>query len=148
MHVRQLMLNLFSKNPSLFIRKKQNTAIVRMRSKDIYLFIKNYLIWNGKKYYSVHLKDKASKYSKKFLKGFVRGLFDTDGSMNRNLPRAVFGTVSKLLSNNVEEILSLLNINYTKNTVIDKRVNRKPLILIEIRRSNINKFFNTIKPAH
>jgi intein/homing endonuclease len=147
-HVRQLMLDLFSKNPSLFIRKNQNTAIVRMRSKDIYLFIKNYLIWNGKKYYSVHLKDKVSKHSKEFLKGFIRGVFDTDGFINRNMPRVVFGTVSKNLSNDVVETLALFKIRHTKNIIISKRKNRKPLILVEISRSNLNEFFDTFKLIH
>lgn len=147
-HVKLLMLELFSKNPYVFTRKDQNEAIVRMRSKDIYLLIKSYLTWNGRKSHSIRLKNDVKMHSKKFLKGFVRGLFDTDGFIDRNVPRVVFGTVSKLLSSNVEEILSLLKINYTKNTIIDKRTNRKPLNLIEISRKNMNEFFSTVKPFH
>lgn len=147
-HVKLLMLELFSKNPYVFTRRDQNESIVRMRSKDIRLLINNYLTWKGRKSHSICLKNDVKTHSKKFLKGFVRGLFDTDGFIDRSIPRVIFGTVSKLLSNNVEEILSLLKIGYTKNTVIDKRANRKPLLLIEISRRNMNEFFNDIKPFH
>jgi intein/homing endonuclease len=147
-HVKLLITELFSKKPYVFERKDQNESIVRMRSKDIYLIIRNYLIWNGRKSHSVHLKDGIKTYSNEFLKAFVRGLFDTDGFINRSKPRVVFGTVSKLLSNNVEEILSLMKISYIKNTIIDKRGNRKPLNLIEISRSHTDKFFELIKTIH
>ena len=147
-HVKLLISELFSKNPYVYMRKDQNEASVRMRSKDIYLLIKNYLSWNGRKSHSVCLKNDIKIYSKKFLKGFIRGLFDTDGFIDRNKSRAIFGTVSECLSRNVEETLGLFKIDYKKNIRIDKRGNRKPLILIEISRNHVNKFFNLIEPMH
>jgi intein/homing endonuclease len=147
-HVKSLISELFSKEPYVFIRKKGNVAMIRIDSKDIYLFIKSYLEWTGKKSHSVGLKKSPKDYTNDFLRGFVRGLFDTDGFIDRTVPRAVFGTVSKHLAKNMEEVLSLLGINYTKNVVIDKRGNRKPLIMIEIFRSQTNRLLKLINPVH
>lgn len=146
-HVILVMTKLFSKKPHVY-RTKSNMVLVRITSKDVYLFLKTFLEWRGKKSHSVYLKNNIEDYSQEFLKSFLRGLFDTDGLIRRSIPRFVFGTVSRKLSNNVEKILATLNIRYTKNIIIDKRGGRKPLVLIEIFRRDANSFLENIQPIH
>jgi len=147
-HVKALMANLFSKEPHIFVRKKGNMTLIRITSKDVYLFLKNYLNWENKKSFSVCLKKGTQNYPIDFLKGFVRGLFDTDGMIKRSIPRFVFGTISSKLATNVENVLLMLDIRYTKNIVVDKRKNRKPMVLIEIFRRDANLFLKNINPIH
>jgi len=147
-HVKQVILNLFSKNPNIINRKDDNTTYIRIRSKDAHLFIKNYLTWKNKKSSSICLRNDIKHYSNEFLKGFICGLFDTDGFIDKDTSRAVFGTISNSLVTNVEEVFSLFNIKYTKNVHIDKRGNRKPLSHINVSRKDIDKFFNLINPIH
>jgi hypothetical protein len=147
-HVKSVMRKLFSKNPHNLLSKKDNTTILKFNSKDVYLFVKDYLQWEGKKYHSVCLKHDLRKYSRKFLIGFLRGVFDTDGHINRKIPRANFATVSEALVKNVEEALTFSRLTYSSRRYVDKRGNRKPLFLIEIRRSDLNRFFELIKPVH
>ena len=76
-------------------------------------FVKSYLVWEDKKGYSVGLKKDINEYSDDFLRGFARGLMDTDGSASGyglNLE-----VVSLSLIMNLKEILEKFSITHSFN---------------------------------
>tara|TARA_Y100000034_G_C6806195_1_gene362002 strand:- start:353 stop:1033 length:681 start_codon:yes stop_codon:yes gene_type:complete len=102
------MMNL--RTNTFFKKYKGKLSVIELvvRSKDFYKFIRKYLIWEGKKTYSVRLKSYINGYSDDFLRGFVRGLMDTDGFVE--ISGVAFGVVSRDLVLNFEAILSKFNI--------------------------------------
>ena len=105
--LKKFLTDLFSKKPRVYKDDKNNVYIIDYYSKDIYLLIKKYLIWNENKTKSVKLK-KIDKNNVPFLIGFLRGLFDTDGGIYAPKKKVAFGTSSKLLAHQIKEILAIL----------------------------------------
>lgn len=89
-----------------------NMILIQIISKDISNHIKKFLFWEGKKTYSVRLKKQPKYYSLDFLKGFCRGLMDSDGwSTKGNL---MISCVSEKLMNNLSESLTICGVPHLK----------------------------------
>jgi len=146
-HISGLIKRIFDKFPYVYVRKNYNVSMIRIISKTAYDFLKKFLDWEDKKTYSIHLKNRFI-LSQNFIQGFLKGILDTDGFVNKDMKRIVFSTTSKHLAEDIEESLKMFNFNFFKNVHIDTRKNRKPLFLFEINHSNFDKFMATIQPVH
>lgn len=139
----------FSKKPMIFIDSKYNRVYIRYYSKTIYNFLKKFLAWDDYKTATIRLKGKIRDYNTNFLVGFLRGLIDTDGSISKN--RISYGTVSKKLAKQVEEILKIIKIKHSFYVVNDKRKNRLPMFHFSVHGENssiLNKLINPRNPSH
>lgn len=91
------------------IRKDtKNVFIVYVFSTRLVNLIKKYLTWNDNKSRSIRLK--SSKHKILFIKGFLRGLLDTDGCTNQG--SVEFSTVSKYLANQMAHFLKLVKFEF------------------------------------
>lgn len=97
---------LFSIIPKLIIRKDQNTLYSRIISKKIFLFLESIGMPKGKKKnLSIPL---WIKYDSAYLKAFIRGVYDTDGSIilrKRKQNSVSLKMKSKVLVNEIKEAL-------------------------------------------
>ncbi len=131
-----------AKKPYIYYRK--NVVVVRVVSKEIISFIKNFLEWNGKKAHTVSLKKNVNKLSTKFLIGFLRGLIDSDGYVRKGRKEIYFGSVSEKLIHNFTKILDLFHFKYKvyKQT---KGIN-KHFYKVRIANEEVDKFCRLVRP--
>jgi hypothetical protein len=139
----------FNKKPMNYILKFKGRPTVVVNSyysKELLILIQKYLKWEGKKTYSVELRDLNLK-NKQFNIGFIRGLIDTDGSLDRKRNRLSFSTVSTVLVKQAERIIeSLLGKRPKHYIIIDKRGIRKDLHIITVHGKNAKDLIDIIKP--
>lgn len=89
-------------------RDSKNVWIVYVFSEKLQNLIKKYLKWKNNKSRTVRLA--KINYSKSFLKGFLRGLLDTDGCLNQG--QAEITTVSKNLKIQISYILKKIGFDF------------------------------------
>ncbi len=139
-----VLFPLFGKKPKIY--QQENRLIARYYSKEIYLFIKEYLDWsdNRPKTYTVHLKNRKQKIN--FMKGFLCGSIDSDGHISE---KAIsFASVSSRLIHDISDFLTKLEFDHKVIKYIEKRPNRQDLYQINIRKAQRNKFHALIKPRN
>lgn len=124
-------------NPHLYKRESNGTLELTLSSKSFILFIKKYLIWDGKKTYSVCLKENIKDYSDEFIRGFVRGLMDTDGYVE--ISNVGIMCVSGDLIKNLRDIFDSLGIKYKFSIKIFKE-KRKDGHLIRVYRDSLGNY--------
>ena len=107
----ELLTKFFNKKPYFYRYPKGGKIIVRYKSKDIYKFLKHYLTWEGKKTYSVSLKN--SSHSRGFYKGFIRGYLDCDGYTTKDRSAAHLFGVSKKMIIQIGKIIEILGFKYS-----------------------------------
>jgi len=140
-----LFKKIFSKKPQCYTKNNDHVYVIRYYSKDIYNLIKKYLDWNGKKTYSIKLKDMLNN-PKEFNIGFLRGLFDTDGSYYRPKKRISYGTVSKELHS---QTLSLLrSLGFEPKYHISNPKDKSRFYSVVLHGEQSNKFIKLIKPRN
>ncbi|HLD12180.1 MAG TPA: LAGLIDADG family homing endonuclease [Candidatus Nanoarchaeia archaeon] len=135
----------FSKEPYVYYIQKDedlSAIITGYSSKEIYLFIKEYLVWEGKKSYSVRLKSLADK---KLNLGFLRGLIDTDGNFHRPKNCLSFSTVSPKLATQVLLIIKQL-FNIEASLYIAQEEGKADLYRISLYSKNAKNILEKIKP--
>ena len=140
-----ILSKMFDKPPRLYDFQGKSITIT-YKSKLIYEFIKEYLNWNDKKTYTVLLR--SLNHSKDFLIGFLRGYFDGDGYSKEDQRTAQFITTSKIMYNQLQEILSLLKLRFDSRVYHDKREGRHTAYYIILRRLEAVKFINLIQPRN
>ncbi len=137
-HLKYLLIRL-NLNPFLCYGKYTNSMEVRVHSKEYLKLIKKYLVWEDKRTYSIRLKNKLESYSEDFIKGFVRGVMDTDGFVE---PYNVScGCTSEKLILNLAEIYDKFKIIY-KLTRKKRMPERKDLFLIRVKKESLIDYFN------
>lgn len=148
LYVKGLYEKIFNKK---FRIEKSNPTTLRLTtySKEIYNFFTNYLDYNTKiKHSTVKLKN--IKFPLNFKIGFLRGLFDTDGSIwfikKEKRWKAVYYTTSKLLAYQISTILSKLGINNGMHVQIRNYRSEKPVYYVNIWKNSVDKFINVVKP--
>ncbi|MGA3021175.1 MAG: LAGLIDADG family homing endonuclease, partial [Candidatus Micrarchaeales archaeon] len=122
--VAQLFYKVFNKRPWIYEYPPYNVTIVRIISKEVLNFFKEYLIWKRAKSLTIGLKNRKS-HEKKFYSGFLRGLIDTDGSVWNKT--ATFSTISSNLKEDILFSLEKFHVRYKCYLQKDKRANRKPV---------------------
>ena len=108
------------------------------KSKKIYDLISYFLRIGNNKTLNVCLNDELQNYSKEFLRYFVRGIFDTDGSVQSRRVRVK--CISKNLMLQVSDILTQNQIANSLRLVKDKRDNCHDCYEITIGKEQINRF--------
>ncbi len=141
-----MLLKLLQKSPYVYVRSKENEIILRYKSKKLISLIKTFLFWKGKKTYSVRLKNGA--YPKKFLLGFLRGVFDGDGYSDGDRRRISFITVSNYLAKQINEILIVFGFTPIFYKYDNVRPNRAPLYKIYLTKSQAVQFIKIINPRN
>lgn len=136
---------IFNKKPMVISRSKENVFIIKYYSKEIFKLIKTYLIWHGFKTYSVHLRS-ITDYPKDFYIGFLRGLFDTDGSFYKPKSRLSYGTVSKELALQVLSIIK--SYGFHPNYYVSKQKNRSKFHTIALHGDQSRNFIKLINPRN
>ncbi|MEK6910331.1 MAG: hypothetical protein AABW82_01005 [Nanoarchaeota archaeon] len=112
------------------IMENKSVFIVNISSKEYIEFIKSYLIWEKGKTFSIRLRKEISEYSDDFLRGFARGLMDTDGFMNT--ANAACACISEKLMNNLADIFIKNNLEITRR-VLARGGNTRPLHFVRVR---------------
>lgn len=135
------LLKKLNLNSCFIYNRKENTVNVSTSSKDFIQFIKKFIIWEDKKTYSVRLLGKLSEYDLNFLRGFARGLMDTDGFVENC--GVGCGSTSKELISNLEDIFNKFGIE-SKRSVKMRTPLRKNLHLIRIGKKNLRSFYEEI----
>ncbi len=141
-YLQNLILELFGKKASL--NKRKSVIVTTVYGKPIIEFLRKYVTWIGKKTYSISLKSDLSEYSNDFLRGFVRGLFDTDGCVNKNKLQLIYGSVSRKLTDQVSEILEILVLSHSYSVLRGKGKRRDFNYIQMYGRDNIKKFSNIV----
>ncbi|MBS3139531.1 helix-turn-helix domain-containing protein [Candidatus Woesearchaeota archaeon] len=142
--IKNVLVPLFNKKPMQFL--EENRLNLCYNSKELYGFIKQYLLWDHhlKKTYTVRLI--SNNYSKKFLIGFIRGSLDSDGHFSSD--KISFATVSTNLKDNIISALKILDLTYSVGYYVDKRPNRVGIYHINIPKGEHPKFISLIKPRN
>ncbi|MFH0870055.1 MAG: LAGLIDADG family homing endonuclease [archaeon] len=77
--IKKLFQGLFGLEPNLYLRKDQNCVVSRLRSREVFAFLVNKGIFVGRKT-NLTIPPWITNNNSYFT-SFVRGLFDTDGSV-------------------------------------------------------------------
>ena len=139
-YIQNFFTRFFSKKPMNYENVKSNVYTTNYYSKEIYLLIKKYLYWDGNKTKTVGLRN-INKNDKEFLIGFLRGLFDTDGGINKAKNKTAFGTASKKLAYQIKEILEIFNLKPGFY-----KYKNKDFWYIDLYGKRTDKFMSLIKP--
>ena len=151
-YVTDLSQELFNIKPFILYRKDQKTIYLRILSKAIYTYLKEIGFKEGIK---GRIKIPLWIYNNtSFMKFFVRGLFDTDGSISlKNKEKKIYPVISivsksDLLLRKVSSFLKKQGITFyfCKEKVIKPRY-KKPLITFRLQINgykNLNKWFEII----
>jgi len=117
-YIKRLFLELFNKEVKICERKKENAIFIRFSDKNIFNKFIDLGYPCGEKYAKLNVP-KWIKEDKENIASFIRGLFDTDGSVvlskqNKDIPyypRFEISTKSKILAEEVKALLNQLYIN-------------------------------------
>lgn len=123
-------------NPHIIERDK-SVLILTVNSKEYIEFIKTYLTWEKDKTYTIRLKEGISRYSDNFLRGFARGLMDTDGFLNQG--NAVCACISEQLIDNLADIFLKFNFSITRR-ILARKGNSRPLYFVRVRRKSLESY--------
>jgi len=119
----------------------QNVTIVDIYGKKISDHIKSFLTWDKNKTSTVRLTKSPSFHSLDFLKGFCRGLFDSDGWTTKN--NLMISCISVRLMKNLSESLKMHGISHL-NTKWKGKDEINPRIAIFLDKINTIKYFKII----
>ncbi len=133
------------------------TLVVQIHGEEAVNLIKRFLTFKSgdgeKKTYSVRLLNSVESYSKKFLRGFIKGLVASDGSVyfkyypnrNRFFKNIEVNLTSKELALQYKNALDMFGINSRFYTYIPKNLIAKPVYEVHIKAlSSIQKFYYKI----
>lgn len=109
--LQNLIRQIFGKESAMY--ELENKILLVVYGKDILELIKEHLRWHGKKGSSVRLRHNLSFYSTDFLRGFVRGLFDTDGNVSKKKAQIMLGSISRRIILQVSDILKMLDLEHS-----------------------------------
>lgn len=136
--IRKLLRDVYGKSGKMYIY--ENITIVEIFGKVIINHIHKFLTWENKKTYSVRLKGNINKLSLDFLRGFCRGLIDTEGWITKN--NLMLSCVSDQLMNDLSNSLNILRIPHLKTSWKRKDENRH--IALFFNKKNTIEFFKKI----
>lgn len=125
-----IIFQIFRKKPNIWYDKKGHVYRVILHGKEIYMLLKNFLIWKKNKTQTIHLNQKIFR-DKELMKGIIRGLINTDGNVYDRKCRISFGSISKILIYQCSKILNEFKIDY-KLYKINRRKNHKNFYSIVI----------------
>jgi len=141
MHVLKLYKDLFGITARTYTQKECNKIKCFAYSKEVVNHLSStYSVPIGKKKGNLKIP-KQIKSNKPLLRAYIRGLFDTDGSIHRHHPKtAMLGIISRdpIFIKEVKQ--ALLTLNFTTS------LSNKNLYIYK--KKEIDKFFKEIKPSN
>jgi len=137
--IKNLITRVYGRTATIYPQGKM--FIVQISSKAIINNIKEFLIWDSNKTYSVQLKNPIDKYSKNFLKGFCRGLIKADGWITKN--NLMISCTSDELMNDLSKSLEILKLPHLK-TSWKRKDERKRQIALFFNKENTKKFLEIV----
>lgn len=148
-YLKKKFIEWFDKKPQEYYTnyngKKSKIELV-YDSKQLYLFLRRYLSWTGKKAYTIKLK-KLNIKDKEFNLGFVRGLIDTDGNYYAPKRRLSYATTSRELINQVFRIFKH-NIKIDPKFYLYKKSKRSDLYTLSVHGVEAKKSIELVKPKN
>jgi len=138
-HIIYLYKYLFNIKAKKYIQ--QNKVKCYASSKKLIEFLtKQYAIPRGKKKEKLHIPEKI-KLNENLLKSYIRGVFDTDGTIHRHHKKdAMLGLISRDKKFIEELKIALDRLNFNSS------LNNKNLYIYK--KEQIDKFFKEIKPSN
>ncbi len=135
----------FGKKCYVLIRKNYNTIIVRIKSKRIYEILREYVDWKiGKKTYTIHFKEEKVR-DERLLKGILRGLIASDGSIYVPKRKLTYSTVSKKLIKQLSSFYSQIGIENKIYKIKPRKNNEHMIYTIDLYgNEKIRKLINFI----
>lgn len=147
-YLNKFLTNFFEKQPRIYGRMSNGVEITEYYSKDIYQLLRKHLVWENNKTKTIRLKSLDDK-NQEFLIGFLRGIFDTDGGINKKKNKTAFGTASKQLAYQIKTILERLDLKpgfykykYKDFWYIDLYGERTDKFMKLVKPNNPNKIIN------
>ncbi|OGI12684.1 hypothetical protein A3K64_03875 [Candidatus Micrarchaeota archaeon RBG_16_36_9] len=119
--IKKLLENIYKTRARIY--SSESVYIIEITRKVVIEHIKEFLSWYGKRTLTVKLKKAPTNYSLDFLRGFCRGLVDTEGWICKN--NLMIASISKDLINDFSASLNILDIPHLKT--VWKNKNRKNL---------------------
>ncbi len=130
------LLTKLNLNPQIY-GSGDSVLILVVNSKEYINFIREYLAWGDDKTYTLGLKKDISEYSDNFLRGFARGLMDTDGFLNSG--NAACACISIKLMDHLSAIFERFGLEITRRT-LDRGGNTRPLHYVRVRTSSLGRY--------
>jgi hypothetical protein len=127
-------------NPFLITNKNYGRLDISFNSKYFINILKEYLVWDKNKTLSIRLKNEIQNYSLEFLKGFSRGLMDTDGYVE--ISNVSCACISERLIKNLTQIFDLLSIRYKWSE--KRNQNKQTLFLVRVYRDSLESYLMNI----
>lgn len=139
--VQSLFQELFGIAARRYVQKSQNKVKCFIYCKKLVEYLsQEYSLPTGKKKGSLHIPKKIMA-DKRYLKAYIRGVFDTDGSINRHHKNtAMVGLISRD-SGFIRELRSALQILGFKTSLSKKNLNIYA-------QDHIDMFFEQIRPSN
>lgn len=139
--LKSLIKKLFNKTACTY--SKENCLIISMSSRKIYDVLKLILFFGNYKTLNVSLNGEVNDYDCSFLRGFVRGLMDTDGYVSTN-GNICIGLISELAINQLSEIFVKENLIFTRSKRKVRGKMKYPLHMLSISRKSTKKYLEII----
>ena len=133
---------LINKNPTVLIGN--SVKILQITSKSFCDFILSYVTFGSRKVLTIQLQNKNLLKNKPFVKGFLRGLTDSDGYVRKGRKEIYYGSISKNLFNDFLEGLNLFGFKY--KTYVQKRAGCSDFYKVRLSKEEVDKFNSMIKP--
>jgi hypothetical protein len=135
------LLRKLNLNPFLSKKERDNGMDLGVSSISYINFIKKFLEWDEVRSHSIRLKENINRYSEDFLRGFARGLMDTDGYVE--ISNVSCGSTSERLIKNLSQIFDKFGLGY-KISVKKREPLRKNLFLIRVYRDSLKNYNKSI----
>ena len=105
-----IMERVFAKKPRVWANRKKHSIVVRLYGKSLYALLRQFLRWRGNKTHTISFMPSSLSLGKIFLRGVIRGLVASDGSVDRRNRCITFGVTSKKLAEQFSEIVKVFGI--------------------------------------
>jgi intein/homing endonuclease len=148
-YVKKIFENYFNKKFWLAYEKEGSIIRVRTQSKKIFYYFKEYLTYGSRtKHSTVRLN--TLNLPKEFKKGFLRGLFDTDGSVlyqkKEKRVRIAFYTTSSELMKQIKLLMKEFDFKCGYGIRKNRHKRYKDLYVLWMWKESNDKFLKEIAP--
>lgn len=141
LYLKELIEKNFNKKVRVYIHAGSSLRLT-FRSKVIFKLIEEYLVTSGNKTLNISIKKPISELSDDFLIYFIRGLIDTDGSVDK-YGRIILALISQNMIEQVAIILKKFGID-SKISLRKVRTNEHPLYAITILKKDAERYLSLI----
>lgn len=142
-YYRDSIAKIIGKLPTLMEQK--SVKIVQVHIRVFCDFIISYLSFQKRKVKTIQLKDKMLLKNKKFIRGFIRGLTDSDGYVRKGRKEIYYGSISKNLFSDFLKGLDFFGLKY--KVYVQKGRGYSDFYKVRLSGEEVDKFIDLISPA-